>query len=227
VTTAVIFDLDGTLVDSWRHHVRCLRDTMAECGLARPTVATLRLCQGATDRATLRRLLGAAAVPTAAAPTRTGAPVRESTVEDALCRYTAHAVRVVPGEVRPMAGADGVLAGLAARGIAAGVCTGRSRAVARALLDNAGIGLPLLVTDDDVPAAKPDPGGLLRAVAALSAGPTDAVYVGDTAFDARQGVGAGVPTVIVGPGAAAVARAWPVIAVSTLDDFGVRLGLSR
>lgn len=80
----------------------------------------------------------------------------------------------------------------------------------RAALAGSGLDdlLEVVVTSCDVGAAKPDPAGLLAALAALGVGPADALFVGDHDVDAGAAAAAGVAFARVGPdrGLAAAVR---------------------
>ncbi|TDC79208.1 HAD family hydrolase [Streptomyces hainanensis] len=191
---AVVFDLDGTLVDSWRTHAHCLRFAAAAVGVGRPSAVRLFGAQRPTETGTLRELVG----PDQLVPAR-------QAYEEALRAALA------TDPVSPMPGAVAVLAGLRRHGVAAGVCTGRSRLTAQALLDSCGLAVPLTVASDDVARPKPEPDALVLALARLSVDAPDAVFVGDSAWDAAQGTAAGVRTVVVGasgPPAALGEGAW-------------------
>lgn len=83
--------------------------------------------------------------------------------------------------------------------MALGVCTGRSRVDARALLTASGLDVDLTVAREDAP-PKPAPDGLLHALHLLGLTADEAVYVGDSSADLEQGAAAGVRTLFVGPG---------------------------
>lgn len=178
---AVIFDLDGTLVDSWTLHRRCLRRACTATGAPAPSAAALALAQRGTDLATLAQLVGA------------------GDAEAALAAYHEALLAELAGApIAPMPSAPEVLEALARADITVGVCTGRSRPGALALLAAAGIDLPLLVAREDAPRPKPAADGLRLAVSRAGATTTTSVYVGDTLDDARQGHVAGVLTILVG-----------------------------
>jgi HAD superfamily hydrolase (TIGR01509 family) len=178
---AVVFDLDGTLVNSWRTHAHCLRIAAEAVGAGRPSAVRLFGAQRPTETGTLLELVG---------------PDRLVPAQRAYGEALRAALATDPAP--PMPGAVTVLAGLRRHGVAAGVCTGRSRTTARMLLDSCGLAVPLTVTADDVARPKPEPDALSLALARLAVAARDAVFVGDSAWDAAQGAAAGVRTVVVG-----------------------------
>ena len=80
-----------------------------------------------------------------------------------------------------MPGIPALLDQLRERGLTVGVCTGRSRADAQALLDASGLAIDLTVAREDASLPKPAPEGLLRAMRLLRLVPGETVYVGDSA----------------------------------------------
>jgi len=95
-------------------------------------------------------------------------------------------------------------------GMTVGVCTGRSRLAAQALLRSSGLGVTLLAAREDAMRPKPAPDGLRYALDVAGVPALAALYVGDTDADVEQGTAAGVPTVLVGgrpaaPGARVIA----------------------
>lgn len=183
----VILDLDGTLVDSWSVHARCLRAACQDVGLPPPSAARILTRSAATDLGTLARLVG------------------EPLADRAMAAYNAHfplALAEAPAPPRP--GAAEAVRALTALGLALGVCTGRSRTSAALLLAAAGLDVPLLVAREDVAEPKPAAEGLHRARGLLGLSVAEVVFAGDTAHDVRQGEAAGITTYLVGgaPGAA-------------------------
>jgi len=79
--------------------------------------------------------------------------------------------------------ASSAVVALRARDIAVAVVTNSPTNVARAMLDQARIVPDILVSGSDVPAPKPAPDGILRALRMLKTAAGDAVFVGDTKFD--------------------------------------------
>jgi phosphoglycolate phosphatase/pyrophosphatase PpaX len=86
-----------------------------------------------------------------------------------------------------------MLAGLRSAGLRLGIVTGKGReawAATRAAME---LGpFEIVVTDDDVHVAKPDPGGVLAAAEVMRVAPEQAVYIGDSTVDMRAGRSAGM-----------------------------------
>ncbi|MFF4754509.1 HAD-IA family hydrolase [Streptomyces sp. NPDC002514] len=97
-------------------------------------------------------------------------------------------------EVTMFDGIPDLLAGLRARGIGLAVATGKSGVRARSLLDRLGI-LPLfdhVIGGDEVPRAKPAPDMVLRALDLLDVPPGNALMIGDAVTDLQSARAAGV-----------------------------------
>ncbi|MFC9285731.1 HAD family hydrolase [Streptomyces sp. NPDC057052] len=181
VIKGVVFDLDGTLVDSWAVHCRCLRRAARAVGDPEPSAARLTLAQRPTDLDTLRALIGT---------DRLGRAVR-------AYRQALREELRTPGAAPAVPHAHELLTLLHRRGLITGVCTGRSRQDARALLDASGFSIDLSVAREDTARPKPAPDGLLAALGLLGLHPDEALYVGDRETDARQGASAGVRTLLL------------------------------
>lgn len=96
------------------------------------------------------------------------------------------------------AGADAVIAALCAR---AGLVTNKPRRYLAPLLAHRGWRFGAVVDGDDPAGRKPDPGPILRAAALLGVAPADAIFVGDTAVDRAAARAAGMRFVPVAWGA--------------------------
>lgn len=191
---AILFDLDGTLIDTYRLYVECYQRALEpHLGYA-PTEQEIAARRPSSER----RFLDAWVGPERGA--RTHARVQELYAE----RF-AHACE------GPYDGVPEMLAALRTAGYPLGIVTGKSRAaweVTRTHLDLGGFGV--VVTDDDMPAAKPDPAGLLLAAEGLGIVPAHVVYIGDGTADLQAGRGAGMQT-----GAAL----WPKTAPGEVERF--------
>jgi pyrophosphatase PpaX len=191
---AVLFDLDGTLIDTYRLYLECYRRALEpHLGYA-PTDTQIAARRPASERRFLSDWLG----------------------EEAGAACHAEMLRLYGELYRSMSegaypGVAEMLAALRAGGVRLGIVTGKGREawdVTRAFTD---VGpFEVVVTDDDVHAAKPDPGGLLAAAEALGIAPEQAVYVGDGTVDMRAGRNAGMR---IG------AALWAKTAPGEADDF--------
>ncbi len=184
---AVLFDWDGTLVDTGGILLDCWQASTEE-------VLGYRFPVEESDR---RRVLSMRAVDSF--PTITSGPEQAAQLTRAFDRIYA---QLAPTHVQVHSGAAELLGDLKDRGIRTGVVT--SKASARYEIDAqiAGLGalMDVVITGDDVVKGKPDPEGIHRALARLAVTSAASVYVGDGPVDAKAGKAAGLGTVLVGHG---------------------------
>jgi HAD superfamily hydrolase (TIGR01549 family) len=175
---AILFDLDGTLIDTWNLYIECYRRALEpHLGYA-PTVEEIAARRPASERQFLTDWLGEA--PGQACHADMRRLYRELYGSMAEGFYE---------------GVPEMLAGLRSAGLRLGIVTGKGREAWEVTRAAADLGaFDVVVTDDDVHAAKPDPGGLLAAARALGIAPEQAVYVGDSTVDMRAGRNAGMRT---------------------------------
>jgi phosphoglycolate phosphatase len=185
----VIFDVDGTLIDSQAH----IKGAMAAAFLAESL-------PGPTDEAVLG-IVGLS-LPVAIAQL---VPELEPALTDRLVtayKEAFHSLRAAdfPSPLYP--GALEVLEGLAAEeNLLMGVATGKSRRGLDHVLEAHGL-RRFFVTEQvaDHHPSKPHPSMVQAALAETGVAPEDAVMIGDTSFDIDMGQAAGVRTVGVGWG---------------------------
>lgn len=175
---AVLFDLDGTLVET---HIDFPAMTLAMMQMARaadvPDDVTagkdiLGLVEAAAANVTERGGDGAAL--------RRAAFARLEEMEVAGC---AHPILLT--------GTHALLAGLVVRGTRVGVVTRNCRRVAVDLLARFALPHHLLLTRDDVPVTKPNPEHLWEALRLLDVPASASAMVGDHWMDIQAGVRAG------------------------------------
>jgi phosphoglycolate phosphatase len=184
----VVFDLDGTLVDTAPDLVGTLDELLAHEGLPPLGLEAGRLLIGGGPRAMIARGFEQAGA------SLSGQRLAKLT-ERFLARYAARLVEAS----RPYPGAGAALARLKAAGARLAVCTNKPTDLAIGLMR--GLGLERLfsavVGPDAAPARKPDPRHLLAAIAAAGGDPRRALMVGDSAGDAQAARAARVPLILV------------------------------
>lgn len=175
---AVLFDMDGTLVDSTAVVEQVWGEFAARYGLDIGQI--LRTSHGVQARDTVRRFAPA------------GADVRALTEElGAMERLRTEGVVSLPG-------ADRLLAALPSDAVA--LVTSADRVLADIRMRAAGLAMPAVaVTAESVAKGKPDPEGYLKAAASLGVDPTEAVVFEDAPAGIAAGLAAGIRTVAVGP----------------------------
>ncbi|MFG1605325.1 HAD-IA family hydrolase [Actinoplanes sp. NPDC049265] len=173
---AVLFDMDGTLVDSDSAVERAWRAWGAEFGV--DGEAAITLAHGSPSEPTVRKLLAAAG---------------EDEIVAAVGRQMALQYDDV-GDIVPTPGALELIAALDRNGVPWAVFTSADKRLAEARLGAAGIVAPLLVTTDDVRAGKPDPEGWVRAAALVGVPPEKCLVVEDAEVGLRAARAAGAKT---------------------------------
>jgi phosphoglycolate phosphatase len=180
---AVIFDLDGTLIDSAPDIAAALNHALALEGLEALPLGVVRGMIGDGVKALIVKALARKGLADAG-----GLGPR---LYGAFQTY-ARANPVVDTTVYP--GMTELLAALKARGVRLGVCTNKTSALAELIIAALPFaGLIDVVTGGDGPyPPKPDPASLLAAVSLLGVSKSEAVYVGDMRVDWLTASAAGV-----------------------------------
>ena len=186
----ILFDCDGTLVDSQHVIVAAMEAAFAACGLSRPERQSVLGIIGLSLPQAMRRV-----APDADEATR----VRlVSAYKEAF--FT---LRSDPAHHEPFfEGVEEVLAKLAAdEAYVLGIATGKSRRGVASLFERTGIGqfFSTVQTADDAP-SKPNPGMVLMACTETGIAPAKAVVIGDTVFDVEMAQAAGARSIAVGYG---------------------------
>ena len=176
----VLFDLDGTLVDSAELILRSWRHTMrVHFGEAPPDEDWLETL-GMPLRTQFRRWAGTPAE-----------------VQAMIDTYVEHNLREHPTWIRPFRGVRSTLWGLTQESVGLGIVTSKAKRGAAASLAACGIDAGLfgtIVTSDEPVPHKPDPAPVRLALERLGEKAERAVFVGDSIWDIRSGRGAGVAT---------------------------------
>ena len=185
---AILFDLDGTLVDSAPDLAGALDTLFKEQGWAPHSLAGVKAMVGGGVPKLIERALHKSGIDADSAR-------REELVQRFLGHYGARATRLT----RPFPGAMEMLKQLKEAGTHLGVCTNKPEAITRQILDALSIS-PLLgavIGGDTLPTMKPDAAPVLAALEILRSGPDEGMMVGDSAVDLGAARGAGVPVILV------------------------------
>jgi HAD superfamily hydrolase (TIGR01549 family) len=176
--SAVVFDLDGTLVDSLPLTFRAFREALRPWLDHEPTDEEIYSRFGPADH----RIVADWAPPG-----------RE---EEAVRRLMAAYERGVDSIVRYQ-GVDRMLSDLCSAGFRLALCTGRGRPSTSLILERLGMAalFETIVTGEEVPRAKPEPDGLLHTCRLLGAPASEVLYCGDSVKDVDAGLAAGCFTV--------------------------------
>ena len=180
----VLFDLDGTLIDSAPDLAGAANRLRADHGMAPLPLADLRPMVGSGAR-------GMVGVAFGVAP----GDARFEPLRDA---FLAHYDACLLETTQPFDGVDAMLSALEAAGVPWGIVTNKATRFAAPIV--AGLGLAqraaVVVCGDTTPHSKPHPEPLWHAARAMGLAPQDVVYVGDDLRDAQAAKAAGMAMVV-------------------------------
>jgi HAD superfamily hydrolase (TIGR01509 family) len=180
---AVIFDLDGTLIDSNWVHLQSWRGALKILGLQ------------ARDQEVIDRL-GLRTVDIAKSLVSSHDEQTVAKLVELKSQLFENTWRL---EVKPRYGALGMLRIMKARGVKSAVASSNkneriSKTVKYFAMD---LLLDAIVGSDEVEAGKPDPALVLTAIKKLGVIPKESIYVGDSRYDIEAGRAAGAQTALV------------------------------
>ncbi|NNJ67859.1 MAG: phosphoglycolate phosphatase [Boseongicola sp.] len=210
MTLPVVFDLDGTLIDSLPDVTKAVNLLLEEEGQPLLSQSVVNTFVGSGEKVLMQRLIAATAFETADA-------------ERLMPRFIAH-YKTAALDTRLFLGAREALDRLRSAGIPIGLCTNKPRAPLVPTLEAAGLGdvFGVVVAGDDLALRKPDPAPLFHCFQALGA--ETGIYVGDSEVDAETARRAGVPFVIYRHGI----RVSPIEDIPhdvVFEDFGALDGI--
>jgi len=173
---AVLFDLDGTLVDSLPLILKTFRTTLNQMNL------------NFSDEEIMKTV---------------GLPLRDICTqfagnrgEELFQRYLDYQNAIHDDYLQEYPGTTGMLQKIQEKGYLPGIVTSKRRVMAQRGIKLTGLDsfIKVLVALEDAPRAKPEAEPVLKALEKLKVTPANAIYVGDSPFDIRCGKKAGVKT---------------------------------
>jgi phosphoglycolate phosphatase len=184
----VIYDLDGTLIDSAKDMQMAVSHVLADHGLQPVTEDDVRIFMGQGSKITMGKAF---------------AKNGKSLDDTALSAATREFVRYYEADpVRHTTAFDGVaevVAHFARLGLKQGVCTNKFEKPSRMILE--GLGLMPPITDvagaDTFPVRKPNPKHILLLLERMGGKPERTVMIGDSIHDVEAAHSAGLPAVLV------------------------------
>lgn len=185
---ALVFDLDGTLVETAADLHLILTEVMGEAGLVAPPLPAVRGMIGDGAKVLIERALAAI-----------GAPAEPALVERLFARFRERYAEEPCRLSEPYPGAAELLGSLQGQGIRLGLCTNKPHEATTGLLEALGLArfFDSAIGGDRLPSRKPDPGHLLAVLGELGTRPEAAAMVGDSRNDLLAARGAGLPCVLV------------------------------
>ena len=206
----IVFDLDGTLVDTAPDLHASLNHCLQAAGFAAVPFDAVRGMIGEGAKAMIRKGLE---WNDAAQGSHDIEPMWEAFLDhyqQNICRLS-----------RPFPNAVKVVDGLIRDGAICAVCTNKTQRLAETVLDELGLSgkFAAVMGADSVPARKPDGGHILRTITVAGGQPRRAIMIGDSQTDERAARNAGLPFVFVTFGYGPAPERAPVqIAASTYVD---------
>lgn len=182
----VVFDLDGTLVDTAPDLINALNFVLDREGLPPVPLLSARNMIGAGARKLIERGLELEG--------RTATPSDITRLTDDFIAYYAEHIADVS---RPFDGLENALDDLNSRGYRFAVCTNKLEWLSKLLLDRLGLSsrFSAICGADTFGVSKPDPAILQQTVARAGGHITDAIMVGDAGTDVGVARRAGVPVI--------------------------------
>mgnify|MGYP003547124075 CR=1 FL=1 len=213
---AIVFDLDGTLVDSAPEIATALNSAMAEIGQLPFPLTEVQTFIGGGASVALKRALAAR-----------GTSIDDATFDAMMTSFYKVYAQVSEAGNGLYPGVKETLGELQRRGMPLGVCTNKAEHITAIALRALGIApffASVVGARDDLP-RKPAPDMLMAVLAKLGTRPADALVVGDSRSDVGAARAAGCPVIAVSYGYAhgPVADLRADLVIDTMKDLILHL----
>ena len=206
-TKVVIFDLDGTLLDTLEDLAAAVNHALAQRGLPQHTTGEYRAMVGHGVRNLVKQAL----------PETAGDALIDAALADFKAYYSAH----IDVRTRPYPGIPALLARLHARGIALAVASNKFQEGTERLIGKYFPGLPfaaILGNREGFP-LKPDPAIVREVLQKAGATPEQAALVGDSRTDMQTAANGGIRGIAVSWGYRTLAPSAEYRLVSSADEL--------
>ena len=212
----IVFDLDGTLVDTAPDLMRCANYALGLAGLAPVPDAALRPIISYGAKAMIERGLSLH-----------GQQLTAGEIDRLFKRFIDHYVATISQESRPFPGLLAALDHLEGAGARLAVCTNKLAGMSHRLLDELEMSrrFLFLAGRDTFPFCKPHPAHLLRTIEQAGGDPARAIMVGDSDVDLATARAAGIPMIAVSFGYCdpPIASLAPDVLIDHYDAFPAAL----
>ena len=184
---AVLFDLDGTLLDTIADLADAANLALAELGRPARTQDEIHSFVGKGIPHLVRRCM------------TEGTQASEAEIEQAVAVFRRHYAQVNGVRTRIYPGVTDTLDGMRARGLRLAVVTNKAEAFTMPLLERMAIAhyFDTVISGDTLAVKKPDPAVVYLACERLGVSAAEALMIGDSANDALAAQGAGMPVLLV------------------------------
>lgn len=184
----VVFDLDGTLVDTAPDLLDSLNHTLVQAGLDPVEAGDFRRFVGQGARVLIEKAYLAA-----------GQTPASEAMDDLLASFLEHYGANMPGRSLPYDRVVGMIGELHGAGFLTAICTNKTEAMAKRLLHALEIDrlFSAICGQDTFPVRKPDPAHLLGTIEMAGGDPGRSLMVGDSETDILTAKAAGIPVVAV------------------------------
>lgn len=185
---AVLFDLDGTLVDTSPGFIRAFQQLLVAHDQMPMDDDSIRETISDGARTTIRQ--------------GWSHDLSNSAVDGIRLQFLDLYEQLPSLDVAPYPGVPALLSQLKQQGIKVGVVTNKTQRLAPQVLKEAGLTdfIDLLICPEDLKQIKPDPEGILLAIKRLTLDPLRTLYVGDHKKDVDTAIAAGVTSIAVAYG---------------------------
>ena len=189
--SCILFDLDGTLVDTAPDLTGALNHVLAQHDLAPFSVEKVRNTVGFGARITLERSFA-----------HYEHPITDDDLDLAHALFLAHYSDNICKDSQLFPGVIDVLKDLKANGISMGVCTNKTEHLSVDLLDQIGVAcyFDTICGSDTVPNKKPHPDHIYTAISRAGGVCERTIMIGDSQADVEAARAANIPVIVMSYG---------------------------